>query len=46
MGPRYSLAYFAQANRSAVIEGPARKYPAIAAGDYLRQRVAANFTAY
>jgi isopenicillin N synthase-like dioxygenase len=41
---RYSIAFFAQANRDAVIEGPARKYPAITAGEYLRQRVAANFT--
>ncbi|MET1117045.1 MAG: 2-oxoglutarate and iron-dependent oxygenase domain-containing protein [Comamonas sp.] len=46
MGPRYSLAFFAQANRDAIIEGPGRKYPPIAAGDYLNQRVAANFKAY
>jgi isopenicillin N synthase-like dioxygenase len=46
MGPRYSLAFFAQANRGALIESPARKYPAITAGDYLKQRVAANFKAY
>ncbi len=41
---RYSIAFFAQANRDVVIEGPARKYPPITAGEYLRQRVAANFT--
>ena len=46
MGPRYSIAFFAQANRDAIIEGPGKKYPAIAAGDYLNQRVAANFKAY
>ncbi|HEY0200294.1 MAG TPA: 2-oxoglutarate and iron-dependent oxygenase domain-containing protein [Burkholderiaceae bacterium] len=46
MGPRYSIAFFAQANRDAIIEGPSHKYPAIAAGDYLNQRVAANFKAY
>ncbi|MDF1486665.1 2-oxoglutarate and iron-dependent oxygenase domain-containing protein [Ramlibacter sp. H39-3-26] len=46
MGPRYSIAFFAQANRDAVIEGPGRKYPAITAGDYLNQRVAANFKGY
>jgi isopenicillin N synthase-like dioxygenase len=46
MGPRYSLAFFCQANREATIEGPARLYPAISAGDFLRQRVAANFKAY
>ncbi len=43
MGPRYSIAFFAQANRDAVIEGPGGKYPAITAGDYLNQRVAANY---
>ena len=43
LGSRYTLAYFAQANRDAVIESPGQKYPAISAGDYLRQRVAANF---
>lgn len=43
MGPRYSIAFFAQANRDAVIEGPGGKYPAITAGEYLNQRVAANY---
>ena len=42
-GPRYSIAYFAQANRDVLIEGPLGKYPPITAGDYLSQRVAANF---
>lgn len=46
MGPRYSMAFFCQANRNAIIEGPGGKHPAISAGDYLRQRVAANFKAY
>jgi isopenicillin N synthase-like dioxygenase len=46
MGPRYSIAFFAQANRDAIIEGPGKKYPAITAGDYLNQRIAANFKAY
>ncbi len=45
-GGRYSIAFFAQGNRDAVIEGPQRKYPAITAGDYLNQRVAANYSAY
>ena len=43
MGPRYSIAFFAQANRDFVIESPAGKYPPITAGDYLNQRVAANY---
>lgn len=42
-GARYSLAFFAQANRDAVIEGPAGKYPSITAEDYLYQRINANF---
>jgi isopenicillin N synthase-like dioxygenase len=46
MGSRYSMAFFAQANRDAVIEGPGKKHPAIAAGDFLNQRIAANYKAY
>lgn len=46
MGPRYSLAFFCQANRDALIESPSGKYPPITAGEYLNQRVAANFKAY
>ncbi|QNG20514.1 isopenicillin N synthase family oxygenase [Rhodococcus triatomae] len=42
-GPRYSLAFFAQANRDVLIESPLGKYPPITAEDYLRQRIAANF---
>ena len=45
-GPRYSLAYFAQANRDVVIEGPAKKHAPITAEAYLAQRVAANFAKY
>lgn len=45
MGDRYSIAFFAQANRNAVIQGPQRKYPPMTAGDYLKQRVMANFKA-
>lgn len=43
LGPRYSIAFFAQANKDAVIEGPDRRYEAITAHDYLQQRIAANF---
>jgi len=42
-GPRYSLPFFCQANRDAVIQGPGRKYAPITAHDYLQQRIAANF---
>lgn len=45
-GPRYSLAFFCQANMDVTIEGPGKKYPPISADDYLRQRIAANFANY
>ena len=43
-GARYSLAFFAQANEDAVIEGPGKKYPPITGAEYLRQRISANFS--
>lgn len=43
LGPRYSIAFFAQANTDVIIESPAGKYPAITAADYLTQRISANF---
>ena len=38
-----TFAYFAQANTDAVIESAAGKYPPITGGDYIAQRIAANF---
>ncbi|UYF99770.1 isopenicillin N synthase family dioxygenase [Halomonas sp. GD1P12] len=43
--PRYSMAFFCQANKSVTIQGPNGKYPPITAHDYLQQRIAANFSA-
>ncbi len=43
LGPRYSLPFFCQANKDAVIQGPGGKYSPISAHDYLQQRLAANF---
>ena len=43
LGPRYSIAYFAQANMDTVLEGPKRKYEAITAHDYIQMRLGANF---
>jgi isopenicillin N synthase-like dioxygenase len=43
LGPRYSLPFFCQANRNAVITSPSGKYAPITAHDYLQQRIAANF---
>ncbi|MFJ1896022.1 isopenicillin N synthase family dioxygenase [Streptomyces sp. NPDC088115] len=40
---RHSIAFFAQADRDVVIQGPAGRYPAITAADYIQQRIAANF---
>ena len=45
-GARYSLAFFAQANRDVMIRGPQAKYEPIRADDYLQQRVNANFAKY
>jgi isopenicillin N synthase-like dioxygenase len=44
-GSRYSIPFFAQADRDVVITPPGASYPAITAADYLRQRVAANYAA-
>ncbi|WP_372971713.1 isopenicillin N synthase family dioxygenase [Marinobacter sp.] len=44
-GPRYSLAFFCQANKEVIIQGPEQKYPPISARDYLLQRIQANFDA-
>lgn len=43
--PRYSMAFFCQANKQEVIQGPERKYPPITARDYLLQRIQANYDA-
>ena len=42
---RYSIAFFAQANRDAIIQGPQQRYAPISAADYLQQRIDANFVA-
>ena len=42
-GPRYSMAFFCQANKDQIIRGPKEKYPPISARDYLMQRIQANF---
>jgi isopenicillin N synthase-like dioxygenase len=41
LGPRYSIAFFAQANRDVLIESAA--YPPITAGDFLVERIRANY---
>ena len=41
---RYSVAFFAQANKPVVIDPPGGTYEPMTAGDYLQARVNANFT--
>jgi isopenicillin N synthase-like dioxygenase len=43
LGSRYSLPFFCQANKDAIIEGPGKRYAPITAHDYLQQRIAANY---
>lgn len=40
---RYSMAFFCQANKNSIIQGPGKLYEPISAHDYLQQRIAANF---
>jgi len=35
--PRYSIAFFAQPNRSSLVQGLKNKYPPITAGEYVTQ---------
>jgi isopenicillin N synthase-like dioxygenase len=42
-GSRYSLAFFAQANRPTLIASPSGRFETITAADFLQQRIAANF---
>ncbi|WP_317930049.1 isopenicillin N synthase family dioxygenase [Halioxenophilus sp. WMMB6] len=43
LGSRYSIAFFCQANKPMVIQGPNKLYEPITAQEYLKQRIAANF---
>jgi isopenicillin N synthase-like dioxygenase len=43
LGSRFSLPFFCQANKDAIIQGPGKVYAPITAHDYLQQRIAANF---
>jgi isopenicillin N synthase-like dioxygenase len=43
LAPRYSIAFFAQANRDVVIESPGGSYPPITAGDFIAERIRANY---
>jgi isopenicillin N synthase-like dioxygenase len=43
LGARYSIAFFAQANKDVVITSPQGTHEPITAGDFLLQRIQANF---
>ncbi|SLN20018.1 2OG-Fe(II) oxygenase superfamily protein [Aquimixticola soesokkakensis] len=43
MGPRQSMAFFCQANKDTMLEGPEGKYDPMTAGDYMQMRLNANF---
>lgn len=43
LGPRYSMAFFCQANTDTVLQGPDQKYEAMTAHDYIQMRLGANF---
>lgn len=45
LGPRYSIPFFAQANRDVVLQGPQKRYPPITAADYITERIKANYDA-
>ncbi|GAA5864416.1 hypothetical protein JCM3774_002784 [Rhodotorula dairenensis] len=44
-GPRYSIAFFNQAARDAVIQGPNQAYPKITGGEFIAQAMRRNFDA-
>lgn len=43
LGPRYSIAYFTQANMDTVLQGPKGIYEPITGHDYIQMRLGANF---
>ena len=43
LGPRYSMAFFCQANMDTVLAGPEGKYDPMTANDYIQMRLGANF---
>lgn len=43
LGPRYSMAYFAQANMDTLLVGPEGKYEPMTGHEYIQMRLGANF---
>lgn len=44
-GPRYSIAYFNQASKESVIEGPLKKYPPVTGRDFILAAMKRNYEA-
>ena len=42
-GPRYSIAYFNQADKSSVIQGPQKKYEPVTGGDFILAAMKRNY---
>lgn len=40
---RYSVVFFAQANKNTIVQGPKAKYAKITAGDFIQQRLQVNY---
>lgn len=45
MGPRYSIAFFNQVNKSSVIAGPGGKYPPTTGEEFMRAAMKRNYDA-
>ena len=43
LGPRYSIAYFTQANMDTMLQGPLGKYEPMSGHEYIQMRLGANF---
>ncbi|KID81435.1 Oxoglutarate/iron-dependent oxygenase [Metarhizium guizhouense ARSEF 977] len=44
--PRYSIAYFNQARRGFIVQGPRKKYPPVTVDEYFKQAIERNFGQY
>jgi hypothetical protein len=44
-GERYSIAYFNQARKSAMIQGPQKKYPLVTGEEFTRNAMQRNYQA-
>ncbi|KAK9865829.1 hypothetical protein WJX84_009561 [Apatococcus fuscideae] len=45
LGPRYSLAWFNQANKESIIQGPLKRYPPVSGGQFMLDAMQRNYEA-